>query len=215
MFNTENVKIDKNKKLNWTLVNNRFNVKQHFQPSEQLTGFFIWPRFGNFTQEGEMIYFQSVGQEIIDSTNVQGTRMVKDLTLRVTGASNIEEHSFFIAVCKYNKSYGGRPYPSQDIVNPDGVLYDTQWHMSGPLIKYYQSVIGFSTFHGEKNDEMIIKCQDVILDSEDSIMVIMGNLDLLGEVKKIGGVYSIDPYSSITKTYVAIAGVVTGAVAYL
>ena len=172
MSNTENVRIDKNKKLNWTLVNNMFRMKEKWPANAHIFGYFIWPRSGDFTQEGEGVYFANVGQEIIDSTNIQGTRIVKDLELRVTGASSIRDTSFCIVVCKYNKSYGGRPYPSID-PNPDDVSYADQFYYSGPLIQYYQSVLGCAVFHGEKSDEMIIKCKDVILDSNDSIMVLL------------------------------------------
>lgn len=207
------VKDVKGKKLNWTNVNNSFIIKETWQPETPFYGFYIWPRTGDSHAYGEELIFDNVGQEIIDSTNVQGARVVKDLCIRAVGASNIKQHTFFIAVCKYNKSYGGTPFPS-GVPVPNSVNFAAQWCDATPLIKYYQSCIGAAVFYEDKCDEMIIKCPDVILDSDDSIMVCIGNIDLLGEITS-GESYAKENYISEHDTYVSCAGTVSCAIAYL
>lgn len=216
MSNLDNVKEVKGKKLNWTQVNNKFNIRVEWPLGTGLYGYYTWPYGGSSTGQGELVIHERVGQEIIDSTNVQGARIVKDLEIKVVGESAIIEHSYYIAVCKYNKSYGGTPFPCRT-PTVSAVNEVKQYWNAEPVVRYYQSCIGSGVFHGDKCDQIVIKCQDAVLDSDDSIMICFGNIDMLGDISENTTTHYLEAhdYQVQNGDYVSIAGVVTGAVAYL
>lgn len=203
---------------NWNVLFNSFSMREQILNGTNYYGYYVWPVNGALTYIDDLVVSDEAGLEIIDSTNIQGVRVLKDLEVRVTGsASGIDFIPFFVAVVKTNKSYGGRPFASIDPEPTEENALRAQEH-SSPIIQNSQSVLGSCVFTGMDTHEHVIKCLDCLLGSDDTVVVVFGNLEMFGEIER----NSLQP-TGWSRVYwapdedvtVRVAGTVKGAIAYL
>jgi len=148
----------------------------------------------------------------MDPATIQGTRIIRNLKVRVIEGSNSIYKDIFVLFYKYNDAYGGmpccdyHPTPDENSANPSLAYYS---------MANFQSMLGQCTIHKNDTTEHEINIEgEYLMESGDVLCVSAGNIEIFGTiVPTTGGQYTYTT-ERVSGT-VIIAGTIEYEIAFL